>query len=147
MSNLFDSLLLTSNTHPYAIGLTIFTLALFVSFTLVAASMVGLHDEYDCEDHHTGRAIAADETCPLLLDDAGAMMDPLKDYPYGRYGTCAKKQWPDRELLRSVQEADWDVFGYGTVPVDKGPRAGDKRKMGEPAVGGGKRARVERGGR
>lgn len=142
MSTFINSILLTSNTHPYIIGLTLFTLALFLSLALIAASLTNLHTEYDPENHTP--IFINEEFRPLLLEK----QDPLKDYPCGRFVTRtvsakrAKKQAVNRAVLRKLLEADWAESEYGSIA--RGPRVGEKRKMGvEGLVGKGKRIRVE----
>ena len=164
MSNLMDSVILTTNTHPYILGLAIFTVAVFASLTLVAASITNLHYECDCEDYSP--IFLTRETRPLFdgqdqdpLKDypygryatrtvsAGDGQDPLKGYPYGRYVTRtvsagrAKKQSSKRASLRPALGADWADSSYGTITA--GPRVGEKRKTRGEGMGRGKRVRVE----
>ena len=82
----------------------------------------------------------------MLLDDGA--LDPLKDYPNGRYDMSAKrakKQRGDRKRLRRVLEADWaGSSSYGSFVAKEGPRVGEKRRGGDEG-GRGKRVRVEEG--
>lgn len=140
MSDFINSVILTTNTHPYTFGLVIFILALFAAFALVVVSMTGLHYECDCEE---ASPIFIDQETRPLLDSR----DPLKDYPYGRYVTRtvsakrAKKQSVKRAILRQMLEADWAESSYGTITA--APRVGEKRKMRDEGTGRGKRIRME----
>ncbi|CAF9924245.1 MAG: hypothetical protein ALECFALPRED_002716, partial [Alectoria fallacina] len=140
MSNFLNSIILTTNTHPVILGLTVFTLAFFVSSTLIAASLTYLHDDYDCEDHLP--IFISQETRPLLDGQ-----DPFKDYPYGRSVTRtvsarrARMQSAKRAFLRRALKADWADSSYGTIAA--GPRVGEKRRMRDEGVGRGKRVRIE----
>lgn len=150
MSDFIDSVLLTSNAHPYTVGLLIFTLALFVSFSLAAFTMTGLlhSDEYydDCEDP----IFIHDEVRPLLdhvhnnnnnvnnNNNNDYQQDPLRDFPRGRYvsrtvsAKRAKKQEANRNTLRRLLERDWMESSYGTVKAvgkSRGSRVGEKRKV------------------
>lgn len=146
MSDLIDSILLTTNTHPIILGLTLFTIALFLSFTLIVLSITALHsDPYDCEDNNDPNPVfLTGEIRPLLLADG--WQDPLKDYPHGRHvisAQRAKKQGVDRALLRGVLEADLAGSSYGSISAAGGPRVGEKRRMRDEGCGRRKRVRVE----
>lgn len=108
--------------------------------------MTGLldHSEYDCDCEDP--IFIHDEVRPLL---DRSMQDPLRDFPYGRYvsrtvsAKRARKQEVNRDRLRRLLERDWRESSYGTVEkVGRGPRVGEKRKVGggeEEGVLGGKR--------
>lgn len=158
MSTFIESLLLTSNPHPYLIGLLILTpLAIFLAFSLFGLGFVGLGSSYhDCEDD---AIFIHDETRPLLphrndkSDGYDSHQDPLKDYPYGKFVTRSvsakrvRRQEVNRAVLRKLLERDWreSSYSYGGVG-GRGPRVGEKRKKtGAEGEGRGKRARVEGG--
>ncbi len=140
MSDFINSVILTTNTHPYALGLTILIAAFFLTYAILVVSLTGDHYEYDYEDNSP--IFITEETRPLLESQ-----DPLKDYPRGKYITRsvsakrARKQSARRALLRQMLEADWVESSYGTNLA--GPRVGEKRKMRNESVERVKRVRVE----
>ena len=174
MSSLIDSILLTTPTRPFIIGLAIFTVALFAAFALEAASIANHHfeSEYD-EDFETNNndndntilpSFTPQETCPLLrLDTSNCIgsyyQDPLKDFPHGRYDCVSppriaksheratKSQRLNGEPGRRTLQADGAGSMYGTI-AGVAALNGKKRKVGDEieteGKGRGKRVRVGR---
>ena len=151
MSNLIDSILLTTPTRPFLVGLAIFTIALFAAFAFEAASIANHHFDSEYEDDYDNNSTNNDdsdntplpfftpqETRPLLrLDTSNCIgsyyRDPLKDFPHGRYDCVT----PPR-IAKS--------HAYGTI-AGVAAVTGEKRKVGDEIEtegwGRAKRVRVE----